>query len=170
MIPELQDNGLLPLGRHPSSFEEVEERFAPSDNMQRSKLWSEWLELTNLVHSTVGDLPAVWIGGSFVSSKEEPNDLDVVYILKTESVLALDEFRKSVLAVIAEDQYTGSVQPYFLYIEEMLDATPNTKNGDATIALMQRGYWDQLWSRTRDSNNPAYPARGYLEVIIDGYQ
>lgn len=173
MIPALQDNGLLPLGRYPSTPEEVAGRFAPPSSPQRQAMWAEWVELTDLIRSTVGELPAVWLGGSFVTSKEKPGDIDSVYLLKLETVLKLSDFQKSVLEVIVDGEnhgHLGVISPYIIFLEEMQDGTTLCKQGDASISLLERGYWDQLWSRTRECHNPAYPACGYLEVIIDGYQ
>lgn len=173
MIPALTKNGYLPHGRHSTTIEEVESQFVPPDNPVRQSMWSDWIALTDLIRETVGELPAVWIGGSFVTSKDEPGDIDVVYVLKRETVLVLEPLQLSVLEIIFEEKghnLTGAVSPFFFYLEEMIDHTAALRNGDASNSLAARGYWDQLWSRTRDSSKPAYPVRGYLEVIIDDYQ
>lgn len=38
--------------------------------------------------------------------------------------------------------------------------------------LEQRGYWDDLWVRVKDTDDrlDSIPRRGYLEVIVDGYR
>lgn len=173
MIPALLENGHLPLGRHPSTIEEVKNRFAPTGNPIRQEMWSDWIELTELIQLTVGELPAAWLGGSFISSKEAPGDIDCIYLLKRETVLKLPELQQSVIQVIESDsarEHTGNVHAYILYTEEMQGVTSASTNGDATHSLYLRGYWDQLWSRSRHCEKPAYPYCGYLEVIIDGFQ
>lgn len=46
---------------------------------------------------------------------------------------------------------------------------------EAQEPLMSRGYWDDLWQRQRHGANDAVhpddglPARGFVEVILDGF-
>ena len=56
----------------------------------------------------------------------------------------------------------------------VLEWWPTAGPGRPAIAqryLENRGYWDDLWSRRRstDEREDSMPRVGYLEVIIDGY-
>ena len=173
MIPELTNEGVLPLGRFSTSIEDVEARFVPADNERRQELWKQWKHLTRLVHAVVGVLPAVWLGGSFLSSKTLPNDIDTVYILKRDDMLRLKEDQAKVFNLIQTRQLdigVDRVEPFFLFVEEVQGSGISGNYGPATGYLMLRGYWDQLWSRSRADVAQSYPSHGYLEVIIDGYQ
>ena len=72
-IPALKSNGELPEGEHCASLDEVERVYGSSTD--RRKLMMRGLRdaVSNFVSSNVETL---WIDGSFVTDKEEPNDID----------------------------------------------------------------------------------------------
>jgi len=71
-IPDFDANGNLPPGIHKTTLPEVRARFAWS--AKREKLCSGLSRaIRNLAEAGVKKL---WIGGSFVSEKDEPNDVD----------------------------------------------------------------------------------------------
>ena len=71
-IPEFDAHGNLPPGVYLTSLADIEERFAW--NSRRRKLFLGLkAALKNLARSGVKQ---VWINGSFVTSKEFPNDID----------------------------------------------------------------------------------------------
>lgn len=75
MIPQLNGRGLLPVGKHKADWKEFVARFAHTD--ARRVLVGD-LRLLILTLGALG-CRAVWIGGSFVSSKE-PSDLDAAIV------------------------------------------------------------------------------------------
>ena len=72
-IPALQANGELPPGEHQASLNEVEAVYGSSTD--RRKLLMQGLReaASNFELSGVKTL---WIDGSFITDKEEPNDID----------------------------------------------------------------------------------------------
>ena len=71
-IPEFDHNGNLPPGVHDASIEDIGRRFVW--NRARRMLFAGLARaLSNLA---LGGVRYVWIGGSFVTSKGEPNDVD----------------------------------------------------------------------------------------------
>lgn len=72
-IPALQANGELPLGEHHASLDEVEATYGFSTG--RRKLLMRGLRdaASNFEQSNVNTL---WINGSFITDKEEPDDID----------------------------------------------------------------------------------------------
>jgi hypothetical protein len=77
-IPELLPNGYLPPGVHVSSQEELRLRFG-SRTVRRQYLWARVarrLELGRKVGAS-----KLLIDGSFVTSKDSPNDVDAVIFL-----------------------------------------------------------------------------------------
>lgn len=72
MIPELNDEGLLPPGIHWATWEEIEAAFGSNEHRARL-LHGLRLALTSL--ATAG-CQAVYLDGSFVTAKEMPNDYD----------------------------------------------------------------------------------------------
>ncbi len=71
-IPDLDSNGNLPPGIHRATLPEIREKFAWS--ARRERLCNGLSRaIQNLAEAGV---KRVWIGGSFVSDKDEPNDVD----------------------------------------------------------------------------------------------
>lgn len=73
MIPEFTKEGFLPKGIYRASIDEVKIRFG-SSNPKRGKLFKGLIKaLQNLKKAGIRK---VYIDGSFVSSKTNPNDID----------------------------------------------------------------------------------------------
>ncbi len=72
-IPALQENGELPPGEHLASLDEVETVYGSFT--ERRKLLMRGLR--NAVSSfELSGVRRLWINGSFVTDKDEPNDID----------------------------------------------------------------------------------------------
>lgn len=72
-IPALQANGELPPGVHEASLDEVEAVYGSSNNRRRFLMRGLCEAANNFEWSGVRTL---WINGSFITGKEEPNDID----------------------------------------------------------------------------------------------
>jgi hypothetical protein len=89
-LPQLNEQGLLPPGIHDATLEVIENRFGAfrvSD--QRVRLMaqlSEFVEEARRCAVVVG----VIVDGSFITSKQEPNDIDVILLLDPDQDLAQD--------------------------------------------------------------------------------
>lgn len=75
MIPPFDDSGRLPAGEHPATWEEVVDRFGW--NQRRRQLLDGLGEALELL-ATAG-CRRVWLNGSFVTTKDEPGDVDVCW-------------------------------------------------------------------------------------------
>lgn len=82
MLPALNSDGNLPEGIHLATEDEVFARFA-TPSARRQWLGEQLQRLLALAKST-GQLARVFLWGSFVTSKEVPNDLDVLLVMGTE--------------------------------------------------------------------------------------
>ena len=81
-IPDLNDDGVLPEGLHECSLDEVIERFGQfSQSDRRRRLGQRLQEFLREVGSTRLAV-AVIVDGSFVTGKREPNDIDLVLVLR----------------------------------------------------------------------------------------
>ncbi len=78
MIPPFDDNGNLPLGVHPATFEEVEDRFGKGAELRHVQMQSVfWLaDLARRIGAV-----KLAVNGSFVSDVPEPNDVDCALLL-----------------------------------------------------------------------------------------
>ena len=72
-IPALQANGELPPGEHEASLDEVEAVYGSSNDCRRLLMRGLRKAANNFGRSGVRTL---WINGSFITDKEEPNDID----------------------------------------------------------------------------------------------
>lgn len=186
MIPPFDAaTGALPLGRFPATVPEVEHALVTGfpdavGASRRGELWEDFLDATTILASHVS-IACAWLGGSFVTAKAEPDDVDVVFWVE-DTELA----RAATVAASAEllEEFTspGSLRRAGLRVDAYV--VPWVSNGTAAprgpqdIAYHRsRGYWDDLWLRLRSGSKgsaptrlDSIPRRGYLEVNLDGYE
>src|SRR5947208_2455853 len=79
-IPEFEDN-VLPEGVHDGTVEEVEARFGRFQKSDRRVRWTERLKQYLDAARRSGIIKAVIIDGSYVTNKDEPEDIDVIAVL-----------------------------------------------------------------------------------------
>src|ERR671925_1614781 len=82
MLLAFNHDGNSPEGIHLATEDEVFERFA-TPSARRQWLGEQLRSLLALAKST-GQLARVFLWGSFVTSKEVPNDLDVLLVMTVE--------------------------------------------------------------------------------------
>ena len=99
MIPDLVD-GVLPEGLHDATMEAIASRFG---GFQRT---NQRIRLTERLRSyieearTAGIATAVIIDGSYVSQRDEPNDIDLILVLRLghDATAELRPFRYNILS------------------------------------------------------------------------
>ena len=77
-MPEFNEEGLLPLGVYEADIDTIRNRFCTFGNLKkRNKLFETFLKYLQLIkkHETTYE---VYIDGSFVTSKDEPDDIDIL--------------------------------------------------------------------------------------------
>ncbi|HEY3394380.1 MAG TPA: hypothetical protein VGK58_16825 [Lacipirellulaceae bacterium] len=81
MLPDFNEDGLLPEGIHRATFEQFEKRFVYFDRSDRR--FHIFAKLRELYHEAKrsGIVKRFLIGGSFVTAKAEPNDFDCILVL-----------------------------------------------------------------------------------------
>jgi len=176
-------SGLLPLGRHPASLDDLQARFvddpAFAASATRSEIWGHFRSATGEFQRVVPTV-CLWLGGSFFTSKMDPDDIDIVYWCEDRHVNAVSDPRdKMILQMFA----TNQVRPqtglrvdtrYCLWHVRPEAGVQNTIEHQEYVLL--RGFWDDFWQRKRSGakNDPpvradALPKRGYYEVMLDGF-
>lgn len=181
-MPSLVRNaqGFTRPGRLQLTLDEFVLHYGPSTDFcgseQRLKIWEQFAKVTQKLRDTL-PVAAVWIGGSFVTHKVEPSDIDAVYIIDQNKYSILSETGKKRVTLYAMD---GGLFNHGIRVDShVLDWTPHPEldwdNPLQIDYLKSRGYWDDFLQRhAEDKNAPliednAIPRRGYLEVILDGY-
>ncbi|MCT9107869.1 hypothetical protein N4G69_19875 [Streptomyces mirabilis] len=103
MLPSFAANGFLPLGRYSISLEEAESMLvsAPEfqDSATRAGLWGRFhnyldrfLTLEETYADALAGLPLIhglWLGGSFVSTKPDPGNIDATLLIDTRAERAV---------------------------------------------------------------------------------
>lgn len=176
-LPSLRGD-FLPHGRWACSSADVEAAFVTGHGPERAEIWADWLTALALLKELVGSVPAAWLSGSFLSSKPVPGDIDSVFIVDTDALLAAHqalppEDWEIVLALTAgngaKSQLGLNVDSYILEWHP----TPTPQSISPQEYYFYRGYWDDLWVRAKEPSNlrlESIPRRGYVEVLIDGYK
>src|SRR5437016_2816872 len=84
MIPAFLKSGLLPPGIHRATILEFEERFVQFDRSDRRiRIYAELRRLFEEVRK-ISFIKQIFIAGSFVTSKSEPNDFDCLLVIDGE--------------------------------------------------------------------------------------
>ena len=178
MIPALTSEGDLPRGRFCASLNDVETRFvgdaAYDNSTTRSQVWSDFNDLVDLVRRLRVRVPAAFVGGSFITSKIDPSDVDVALFFDQSKITNPGTFAN--LAQIVDDPKGAlGLQVDAFLIPWHPDGTE--LGGNHPAYATERSRWDDFWQRKvakADRNPPqrwhAMPVRGYVEVIIDGYR
>ncbi len=92
-LPELDSHGDLPMGIHQASLDEVIARFGHG-TPQRRLVTTRLLRVLKLAEGT-GKLERCIIFGSYVTAEPNPNDVDIILIMR-------DDFRQQECSVEAE--------------------------------------------------------------------
>ena len=78
-LPAFEEDGNLPEGLYPIGWEEIEERFADTP---RRKMLLERLKTLHALATSTAFLERFVIFGSFVTTKPEPGDIDVILVMR----------------------------------------------------------------------------------------
>ena len=85
-LPDFNDAGDLPEGVHRATIEEVVERFGGEQD-QRKAVSLRLIHIYRLAVAT-GQLERFIIFGSYVTRKPDPNDVDIVLVMRDDFELA----------------------------------------------------------------------------------
>lgn len=81
-IPAFDEYGFLPPGVYPCSMEEIRDRFGVFDRSDRRvRLFQELTEYVQEVIA-IGMVVSIILDGSFVTEEPEPNDIDLILVLR----------------------------------------------------------------------------------------
>jgi hypothetical protein len=79
-LPSFNENGDLPLGVHRATLQEAVERFGKGSI--KRKVLARRLERVYRLAEATGHLARFVVFGSFITTKQEPNDVDVFLIME----------------------------------------------------------------------------------------
>lgn len=184
-VPAFESTGMLPLGRHTCDIADFERSFVLdprfSTSTTRAPIFSDFLSAVGFLRDQfAADLiERVWIGGGFTTSKPDPADIDVTFVLSWDSYNSLSGTQRRKLSKLLRAggfKAIGlSVDGFMMVRERVAQPWAGAGLGAAGADYFPiRGAWDDWWSRTRVHSLPdtppkiedAEPVRGYMEVIV----
>ncbi|GAA4756348.1 DUF6932 family protein [Gordonia alkaliphila] len=169
-LPDWNDHGLLPPGRHHATLEDVHERCvldAPNTS-HRQELFGSLITYTRLVQRVVG--PAtLWIDGGFVTAKRSvPFDVDVLIRPKDWTKLSSQpagrERDRLYGLLTLQDVIVGT--PLYVALERI---QPLAGDLDSFLCFPgQEDVWHDTWSSVKDDDGDIIEGaiKGYVEVIV----
>ena len=181
MIPQFTDGGLLPVGRFQCSMDEVHscfvaaERFATSTT--RADVWNRIGGFLAEMAHLRARIPAMFLGGSFISGNVDPDDGDLSPLIDMSRIQS-DNTRRAIFQAIANSKAVLNLDIFPIrWVPEDISRAQGLGAPGVEDYLKDRGQWDDFWQRQvphRDRSafvrSHAFPVRGYLEVIVDGYR
>jgi hypothetical protein len=162
-VPEFDEDGYLPPGRHPATADEMKaalvDAFEEAD--QRAMLFEAWT-----AHKDSLDylLPVEhhWVGGSFVSTKPEPGDVDTVAFFDGTAFDALPLPARRLISYMCQGH---GAQPWWGCDSFMVAIYPEDHPNHEVATAQPIAYWNNVWGHTRDDDQGHRRPRGYLEVM-----
>lgn len=104
----------------------------------------------------------VWVNGSFVTKKENPNDIDFVFFLDSELA---DKF-----ADIIGRQFTHPESKQLYQMDAFLLRDYPETHPDHFFTVSDKGYWFELFSRTRKDRRGHSHKKGFVELKISRHE
>ncbi|MDY7086395.1 MAG: hypothetical protein SYR96_14945 [Actinomycetota bacterium] len=183
MIPTLDSKtGFLPVGRYPCTEAEIVAQFVDHEDfagsLTRREIWDHWVATRSYLLDRIVAYK-VWLGGSFVTAKLDPDDLDVVWTLDAEAAEALSSPQLAAVAPFisgaqGKEQHGLRIDSYAMFWRSY--PLPGGADIEGDSYFRYRGYWDDFWMRARTGPKDAqpergdsFPRRGYLEVTFREY-
>ncbi len=153
----------LPDGVHLASVTDVRSRFVtpfPASNT-RANVFNGWLSCRTAIRSLI-TIQREHVDGSFISSKPDPADVDVIFLTRMIDVTTLTDDRRLQLNALLANAKPALKCDAFLVIEDCPAGHP--AHGP------NKAWWDNLdecWRTPRDkARTPMVggPTKGFLEV------
>ena len=109
-LPDFDDLGNLPPGRHAASVEDIKQALVdpfPESHARRA-IFDWWCDLrAGLLE--LGGVIEFWLAGSYVTRKHQPNDMDVGTLLGGPTFDAMPPSVRSTLTVVPPSGWASAV-------------------------------------------------------------
>ncbi|CAL9511421.1 DUF6932 family protein [Streptomyces sp. enrichment culture] len=169
--------GLLPPGRYAASLDELYTVLvASTDSAVRREIWGEWTTHRTLVEAQAGQVARMWVGGSFVSTKPDPGDIDVTYLVEAriyddldrETLVDLADLTDAAWCVEQEMRVDARLLrlPGRLPVSQMVSGLLDEKN---STSFRDLGLCDEVCQAVKPPLVHSVPGelrRGYVEVLL----
>lgn len=155
-LPDMDEHGNLPPGRHEASVDEVRaalvDQFAGSRT--RRAIFDWWTGLRDAL-CELGAFEAHWLAGSFVTGKRDPADLDLITLLDGSGFDELPRYRRLLVRSLVAGHATEEMWRCDNY--PVLEYPPEDPAHAPTVAARQM--WEYHFGHDRDGE-----PRGFVVV------
>ena len=161
MIPAFRTDGLLPIGRHAASPDEIEQRFVDAFPMsiKRGPLYADWRRRRQEI-AALAAIEMEWLNGSYTTAKPNPNDIDAVtfvHVDEWERLSFADRQKLAELAMLNSKALFGC-DGYLVIVFPRNHPFEN-------VYLRDLGYWERQWSFTRPEPTTGLETeKGFVDV------
>lgn len=169
--------GLLPPGRYALTLSHAEESFVKNSRFvtsgTRSPIWTEWAEHRYTLCAIAGRVTTAWVSGSFASTKHQPGDIDVTYLIEADHYDELEDDDREILAELCDASWCrengwrvdAHLIPVYRDLPYWRLETTRSMSEQQRKAFFTQGIYDEVWQRMKPAAGvPATGRRGYVEV------
>lgn len=145
------DNGNLKIGKiNVEDIDEFKNIFVKDfpNIKHREALYSKFLTYNSKFNLSNFALWIQWIGGSFTTKKEFPNDIDVVNIVKFDNL----EYKNIVDYMILNSLLRRYNSKQVYNVDSYLVAWCDENDAGYPVYKKWMDYWEDLWSHDRNKN------------------
>ncbi|MFF9329459.1 DUF6932 family protein [Streptomyces sp. NPDC014776] len=177
-LPSLDPaTGLLPPGRYAATLDELYSTLVVSTGSAiRREIWEEWSTHRTMVETQVGEISRMWVGGSFVSNKLDPSDVDVTYLVSAHHYDALDQETLVDLDDLTDAGWCADVgmrvDALILRLPKRLPVSqmaPRLLDRETSESFRDLGLYDEVCQAIKPPAAHSVPSelrRGYVEVLL----
>ncbi len=159
MAPKLDPiSGYLPPGPNAATVDEVRQTFVDDfpTSVTRPVIFEHWKALVGAI-KTILPIDAQWIDGSFVTSKENPGDVDLATFLDGPTLDSLGPVPATLLKGLVGGPISKELHECDSYF---VSVYPVGHPGRAAYEAA-RAYWDQWFGHDRAGNR-----KGYIDLRV----
>jgi hypothetical protein len=123
-----------------------------------------------------GEITRMWVGGSFVTSKADPSDVDVTYLLRAQAYDRLDPQTLADLDELTERSWCVEqgmrIDSYLVRLPEVLPFSqmlPRLLTPSNSESFRGVGLYDEVWQCVKPDTATEVLGqlrRGYVEVLL----
>ena len=150
---------LTPTGKHTIPIADFRSRFVEAfdQSSTRLEIFNGYIRYLNELKGIIGNIAKLtqWIDGSFVTSKLNPGDIDLVSFLDNQIVEKYEDRLQALLSSEARKAYC--VDGYVVRVYPQYH--PNHFRTISDIA-----YWNDWFGRTKPNQNRKRYQKGYIEI------
>lgn len=160
MLQFTPDGFLTPVGKITSDLTTLEQVFVKDfpKSTTRQYLWANYMAFIEQFKRVVTNNFVQWINGSFVTKKENPNDIDLVTLI---------DYR-----IFETMEATRSLEPFWSYnlekqgLDSYLLGVYPTKHPEFPVYQYHLNNWLIKYTNAKVENKPVVNVKGYVELIF----